>query len=147
MTERKRLIELIHMGIEYARGQMQDEGVDFAYADVADHLLANGVIVPPCKVGDAVYVISKSRVKEAKVDEVHRYSHYKGFGMRIFAVFDCDDDCEGCPFEAWSQSYCCEWDCGNAYGCAELAEDDFGKTVFLSREDAEKALKERSDGK
>ena len=105
------------------------------------------IIVPPCKVGDAVYVISKSRVKEAKVDEVHRYSHYKGFGMRIFVVFDCDDDCEGCPFEAWSQSYCGEWDCGNAYGCAELAEDDFGKTVFLTKEEAEKALAERSDGK
>lgn len=46
MTERERLIKLIHMGIEYARGQMNDEGVDFAYGDVADHLHSNGVIVP-----------------------------------------------------------------------------------------------------
>ena len=26
--------------------------------DLADHLLANGVIVPPCKLGDTVYIIT-----------------------------------------------------------------------------------------
>ena len=147
MTERERLIEIIGRKQDCGKKTIGLQTHAVFNNNLADYLLANGVIVPPCKVGDAVYVISKSRVKEAKVDEVHRYSHYKGFGMRIFVVFDCDDDCEGCPFEAWSQSYCGEWDCGNAYGCAELAEDDFGKTVFLSREDAEKALKERSEGK
>ena len=33
-------------------------------ADIADHLLANGVIVPPCKVGDTVYYIDTCRTAE-----------------------------------------------------------------------------------
>ena len=103
---------------------------------LAEYLLANGVIVPPCKVGDTVYVISQSRVKETKIDEIYRYR----YGTRIFVEFDCDEDCEGCPFEAWAQSFCGEWDCASAYGSAELAEDDFGKTVFLTREEAEREL-------
>lgn len=40
---------------------------------VADYLLANGVIVPPCKVGDMVYYIGgihNSLVKSAIVDEI-----------------------------------------------------------------------------
>ena len=40
---------------------------------LADHLLANGVIVPPCKVGDTVYYlggIHKSLVKSATVEEI-----------------------------------------------------------------------------
>ena len=110
---------------------------------VADHLLSNGVIVPPCKVGDTVYVISNTRVKEAVIYEI-----YVGKDNRMsFQVgFDCDEDCDGCPFESWSKSYCGEWDCGGQYGDTILVESDFGKTVFLSREDAEKALKERSEG-
>lgn len=40
---------------------------------LADYLLANGVIVPPCKVGDTVYYlggIHKSLVKSATVEEI-----------------------------------------------------------------------------
>lgn len=107
---------------------------------LADHLIANGVIVPPCKVGDTVYVISETRAKEAKVDglQIDSRSH-----ISIFVCFECDENCEGCPFEAWSQSYCGEWDCNNQYGFAEIKVDDFGKTVFLTKKEAEQALKER----
>lgn len=45
MTERERLIELISQ-VQYMGGL---EG------KLADHLLSNGVIVPPCKVGQTVY--------------------------------------------------------------------------------------------
>lgn len=40
---------------------------------IADYLLANGVIVPPCKVGDTVYYIGgirNSLVKSATVEEI-----------------------------------------------------------------------------
>lgn len=37
---------------------------------IADHLLENGVIVPPCKVGDTVYQIDDERVYELKVKNV-----------------------------------------------------------------------------
>ncbi len=101
----------------------------------------NGVIVPPCKVGDTVYAISETRVKEIEVDglQIDRWNH-----ISIFGCFDCDEDCEGCPFEAWSQTYCGEWDCGNQYGFAEIKADEIGKTVFLTKEEAEAELVKRS---
>ena len=43
-TDRDRLIDLIH-----------DSDLSLDSVRLADHLLANGVIVPPCKVGDVVY--------------------------------------------------------------------------------------------
>lgn len=107
---------------------------------VADELIAQGVIVPPCKVGDTVYVISSTRVKEAKVYEM---CIIKDNRMLFLIMFDCDEDCDGCPFNTWSKSYCGEWYCGGQYGHTTLDESDFGKTVFLTREEAEKALAER----
>ena len=148
---RDRLIELLKQRSCYyvdCRGRscvgcqnvfIQDKDIE----SIADHRLANGVIVPPCKVGDTVYVISESRVKEAEIDEILRRRN----DAKIFVAFECgEDDCASCPFNAWQRSYCGEWDCDNAYGSAELAEEEFGKTVFLSRELAEAALAERSKG-
>lgn len=142
MTERERLIELISEAKDIYPTIPLVNGCkpEFKYF-LADHLLANGVIVPPCKVGDTVWVISESRVKEAEIDEIHRRIN----DTKIFVVFECDEeDCDSCPFNAWRQAHCGEWYCDNAYGSAELAEEDFGKTVFLSRKLAEKALAERS---
>ena len=62
----------------------------------AEELLANGVIVPPCKVGDIVYVISKGNIL---------------------------------PY----------------YEIKYLLPDYFGKTVFLTKEEAEAKLKELKD--
>ena len=140
MTERERLIELLKKADNSAASRGITNYED-AIADNADYLLANGVICPPCKVGDTVYVISESRVKEAEIDEILRCR----YDRKIFVAFECgEDDCASCPFNAWQRSWCGEWDCDNAYGSAELAEEEFGKTVFLSRELAEKALAERS---
>ena len=75
---------------------------------VADYLLANGVIVPPCKVGDTVYVnIFGVETVELKVQSIEI--------MQSKTVFHCG----GIAFE----------------------DDEFGKTVFLTREEAEKALR------
>ena len=63
MNDRDKLIEII-----YCAGRDYDDYVDAqheigmsAYEDfdswLADDLLSNGVIVPPCKVGDTVYCI------------------------------------------------------------------------------------------
>lgn len=51
--QRERLVELL---IEYDTMRMMRHSIE----DCADHLLANGVIVPPCKVGDEVYVVIKN---------------------------------------------------------------------------------------
>ena len=57
---RDRLIELISK-VQYMGG---------LEAKLADYLLANGVIVPPCKVGDVVFQVACERVYESTVKNV-----------------------------------------------------------------------------
>lgn len=45
------------------------------YEDFADYLLANGVILSPCKVGDIVYLTDGIRVYEDNVWEIRQYKH------------------------------------------------------------------------
>ena len=61
---RDRLVEQI----EYLRKVfMEDDDYDDLSYFLADHLIANGVIVPPCKVGDKIYTISIYREIEEYV--------------------------------------------------------------------------------
>ena len=83
---------------------------------VAEYLTANGVIVPPCKVGDTVYSIVEG------IDQIFVGEVYEGFFGRY-----------GIAFRSTRKGYL----------ALSFTEKDIGKTVFLSREDAEKALKER----
>lgn len=84
---------------------------------VADYLLDNGVIVPPCKVGDTVYVVDVADVKEhIKKRTVYGYE----IGL-VYAIKTMDT--------RWREY---------SYYFAQ-----FGKSVFLTREEAERALKER----
>lgn len=97
---------------------------------IADHLLANGVIVPPCKVGDTVYEINKMCLG---------CIHFTDSGYSDWCectldddklMFECDFDKE-CIYEIIPKNFGYEM-IGN-----------FGKTVFLTREEAEAALKGR----
>lgn len=92
---------------------------------VAEYLAANGVIVPPCKVGDKVYKIMTSfgYVRECKVVGFHlgKFPTLRGIKRKEYFVCYSDHYLYHIPF------------------------DDIGKTVFLSREDAEKALEERKN--
>ena len=114
---RDRLIELIN-DCRY----MDGHGIDLVEKQ-ADHLLSNGVIVLPCKVGDTVYVVDYTRlgkmIFECRVDEISHYSYrtfyYLNWGLHIPRFIACK-------------------------------EDSFGKTVFLTKEEAEQALKEREQG-
>lgn len=87
---------------------------DYLYSEqIADCLLANGVIVPPCNVGDTVYRISQkfhTKVKYVEKTTVSRIAIDKD-GIYIFCT------------------------CNPIVGCV------FGKTVFASRDEAEKILK------
>jgi hypothetical protein len=84
-------------------------------ANMADHLLANGVIVPPVKMGDKLYN------KHSLVDDCcyWKVKHISIFADESGFVDDSDN-----------------W----------YSFEDFGKTVFLSREDAEKALGKNKNG-
>ena len=101
-----------------------------------DYLLKNGVIVPPCKVGDTLYRIDY-RIKRCSLH--HMYSkgneYYCGEDYNCFLY-----DTPAC-------------DCGEEYYIYEIKTQNIetivcnmrqlGKTVFLTREEAEKALAER----
>lgn len=79
---------------------------------IADMLLANGVIVPPCKVRDKVYYIP--------------------FGNHIIECIVAQIVIE--PFAEIGMSFLC-------YGGVCFDMRDWGKTIFLTREEAERALK------
>ena len=61
MTERERLIELICTGIK----KHHSNDRQYLHDSIANVLLENDVIVPPCKVGDTVYKLCtvNSRIK------------------------------------------------------------------------------------
>ena len=114
---RDRLVELISdMENELLRSYPYTTD-EYRIACLADHLIENGVILPPCKVGDKVYWILPDldgwHVSKDTVTEVG----LKGFWVSMYTETDDMDD-----FTSW---------------------DEFGKTVFLTRDDAEKALRER----
>lgn len=132
MTQRERLIELLcdfyysdnvctncehNLETDYVCNQCITE-------HEVDHLLANGVVVLPCKVGDTVYQIGR--------DFCNKRNHDK-----------CDNYCDG-------------WDdlCPENNGELEIQTRVFtvglfdlvGKSIYLTREEAEKALAERKGG-
>lgn len=103
---------------------------------LAEYLIANGVIAPPCKVGDVVYSPRENSILEQNVIsiEIEKDSH-----VRVY--FTCDYLCDGCPHERTYQNQAGDGGCFGEYGESLFAFEDFGKTVFLTREEAEQALK------
>ena len=120
MNDRERLIDLI---IDAKRTDPETG----SFTDyLADYLLEHGVIVPPCKVGDTVYIPwhwnNKNGIAFAEVEEIKIYdsnNHY------MFLIDLQSDD------EEFNQSFG-SWKIGKS----------IGKTVFPTREEAEQALKE-----
>ena len=99
MTDRDRLIDLLY--------DVQDARID----TIADHLLANGVIVPPCKVGDKVW---------------HKEEGYLLDSYTVKFVY------QDMLASNISQDFL-------------FSRKDIGKTVFLTKEEAEEKLKEMSN--
>ena len=121
--QRKRLVELIRTGIN--KHESTIENYVFPIWDyLTDYLLANGVIVPPCRVGEVVYVIPSkanrginiingfshlNRVYEQKISKVEIFANNK------YLLTTCD-------------------------GLQSVHCDLYKETWFLSPEEAEKAL-------
>lgn len=85
---------------------------------IADHLIEKGVRILPCDVGDTVYYLDGSIIVESKVHCISfggRYGDYKGGQIHIY---DSDKD------------------------NITVKLDNFGKTVFLTKSEAEQKLKE-----
>lgn len=63
MTDRDRLIEILQDTLHEWECDVSIKTL----TEITDHLIANGVIVPPCKVGDYVYCIFENKVRLASV--------------------------------------------------------------------------------
>ena len=101
MTDRDRLIR-----------RLNDWGTAEA-EPLADYLLSNGVIVPPCKVGDMVYYLAKSlhtHIEKVKSGKVLRIAITEN-GIDLFV-------------DNWTSKL------------------PYGKRSFLTKEEAEEKLKE-----
>ena len=92
---------------------------------IADYLLANGVVVPPCKVGQTIYYHFQFRNKsilpftrKAKVKKIFCNTTKMKFVIEAEKI------------NAKEKGIMTFFDF-----------DDFGKTVFLTKEDAERALR------
>ena len=110
MTNRDRIAKIIRNARMNANPLSQ-----VGYAE-ADALLANGVIVPPCKVGTPLFFLNDEDMHGGSVIESTEW---------IF-VYDTD----GLIFNT-------------EVACFEYSYDyTFGKTVFLTKEEAEAKLKE-----
>ena len=113
------------------------------YAVSCDNFKDKSLFVElPCKVGDTVFAISESRIEECRCDEICIYGNEK----IIMTEHTCDYDCKGCPFSSWGQDYSGEHSCQGEYGVYSFKFEDFGKTVFLTEEEAEAKLKETEGG-
>lgn len=105
---KKRLIDLI-ISTPPTRLKFVGRAIGKTYttaSTIADHLLASGVIVPPCKIGETVYIAIKKTSRHCKAYAYVRKSKltYKNMARVI---------------------------------------SDFGKTVFLSYEEAERVANEK----
>lgn len=127
---RDRLIELIDQKQVYGIDQYQPESHNTYLLDndkLADHLLANGVIVPPVSiVGQTVYIPwIYGGTKGIAYFEV---THIITDGEKSYIRTNFETDDEG----FWEE-----------FNGGQFNFDDFGKTVFVTQNEAEKALAER----
>ena len=89
----------------------------------AEFLLANGVVVPPCKVGDTVWLIkslnwqqTEWEIKEGKISMIQQKAD-KSWKFRVT----------------------------ENHSVKDYTVEKIGKTVFLTREEAEAKLKEGAE--
>lgn len=130
---RNRLIEIYHKVeiayldymIKFAErainNDIEDE-IQHRQEFFVDKLLENGVIVPPCKVGDIVYPLNADRRFRAIIEKIEINANGLLFG---WVQYDVGVDCTEC----WDEDL--------------FTVDDIGKTVFLDETEYLIALKER----
>lgn len=129
MLERERLTKLIESAMYWGADTPEK---------IAERLIDEGVICPPCKVGDTVYSPRAGDILEQRVERIEL-----GNKPRVCVVFKCDYLCDGCPHYQPHENMAGNGGCWGEYDEGSLAFDDFGKTAFLTRKEAEAALAER----
>lgn len=90
----------------------------------ADFLIENGVIVPPCKVGDPVWLVYTPKWPANPADKGKWFMLEDGVQRIIYGA-------KGMSIETWN--------------IGTIREKDIGKKLFFIREEAEKALAEKEN--
>lgn len=120
MTQREKLVELVedsinkwdfylyHFDDERLYDDESEEKKKSFEEFISDYLLENGVIIPPCKVGDIVWYVYMGQIHPHKIKEIQ----INKFGEFVVSSMT-------------------------------FQFKEFDKTVFLTKEEAEKALAER----
>ena len=107
-------------------------------AESADHLLTNGVIALPCKVGDWIWYVYRNEINKAKVEEIQYDASKHGYYSYNFSIYAYDfknkRQVAYHPINETTKNK------SNINGVEGM---DFGEDVyiFLSREEAEQALR------
>lgn len=112
---RDRLVGLI--------GQLTED--EIKQSIIADHLIENGVIVPPCKVGDTVYYIHKTYWDKNYKD----YIKTKELKENVVQIVECPELKTNLMLEVKEF----DWDLFNNWLKGE---------IFLTKAEAEQKLKE-----
>lgn len=142
MTERKRLIELINEARDEYPTVPLVNGCKPTFTEfLTEQLLANGVIVPPCKVGDVVW-----RIEDAwHLDDKATWKYHYEKEVLEFMVRSISVSCNSKGI--WTKKFrICEIKNGKTIDHQRNIEFvDFGKTVFLTKEEAERELERRKN--
>lgn len=120
MNERERLIELLSK-IDY----IIDDGkqpVKETIEVIADYLIENGIVLLPCSVNDILY-IADEKANIIRVEKVRTFF----IGHPSYK--------ENTPYLKMIRT-----------DCHDIPIDNFGKTVFLTKEEAEQAIQALKEG-
>lgn len=113
---RDRLVELLQEYTDNNNGGGSNHGR-------AEYLLANGVIVPPCKVGDTIYFVSRGEIIPMVVNCISFNGNYKY--------------CLNCNYADEER---------HGYSLLTFTDKVRGYMFGFTREEAEKALAEVANG-
>ena len=113
MADREKLIELLKTG----NAKLKRQAGAVTWGDMADHLIAEVVIVPPVKVGQKLYSIPRSAIREWTVAGVWISADPKCSYAHVY----------------WEKN-------GHHMSSYAVNFSDLDRTFFFSREEAEAAL-------
>ena len=94
------------------------------YDQIADYLISEGVIVPPCKVGDIVWLVYTPKWPANPADKGKWFMIQDGVQRIIYGA-------KGLSIETWN--------------VGTIPAKEIGTKLFFIREDAEKALAEKEN--
>lgn len=99
------------------------------------------VVVLPTKPGAHVFVTGKRKIVECIVDSIYIDQR----GPEAVMTFQCDSDCDGCPFYSPLPDPEGDFRCEGELEEAEIGFERFPAIAFPTREEAEKALEVMKD--